>query len=93
MKVRANDTSYKIREVRAARLESAKEIEKMKADGNQLLVQFRGNYYKLFCAMGEDVLIPREYGKEFSYLLRIQTSQGDIEGIRFEVLEILKGPI
>jgi len=88
----ANDTGIKIREVRAAHLENSEEIEQMKTSGSQLLVQFRGSYYKLFFVTGEEPLAPRKCDKEFNYLLRVQANQGDVQGIRFEVLEILKGP-
>jgi hypothetical protein len=83
-----------IREIRAKSLDPERDkddILKLEKGGCQLLVQFRGKYYKLFSVFGENPMKPNMLDKEFDHILRVEIIP-EYEKVRIKVLEILKSP-
>ncbi len=92
MQMSSVDTGKKTREVWAISLDTVrdeKEIREMELSRCQLLVNFRGRYFKLFGLIGENPVAFKN--KELSHLLKVIISENSKERKRIEVLEILKG--
>jgi hypothetical protein len=83
-----------IREIRAKPLDQERdkdEILKLETSGSQMLVKFRGKYFKLFTACGENPLKADKLIGEYDHILKVEIVAED-ERYRIKVLEILKCP-